>query len=316
MIRAVEGQVPWINGNTFKQIISKNPANIKGAFNEQMKQNRSALLGQLREIGAARNCLNHSSKLSCPGANGILGKLPTFSWKSDGSGALDYVANADCRFTNRSVNQQWDDFGRNMFNMTAPTVATWGLGTMAASARTAMAAGETASQGSKLAFMGAGALDAANVGVAFKHTADACLSDGKLTEVTSTGGISVEKGPSCAIDKNRQNAINDSQSCLMAAATEGVPSLLPFVPLAAKASRLRSIVKAEKAVDYAAFESRFTQAGGKMDDFVYAMSEASPQTQARMGALMQKLSGSREKMSAFAKRLKDKLSSAECKFGP
>ncbi len=343
-ISFMESTVPWIKGKEFSRVYKGDPSNWKnltGAFNEQLKSNRKALVDQMRQLSATRACINDASKQDCPESGGILAAIPDLKVADDKTGISSYVTNAQCRMATRRDNDTFDELGETLFQTTALTVATFGLGSIAAGTRLAMAAGESleiTAAGSRaavlaeqaalragssstasalglntgrMAFMGSIGLDAATSATSLNHAKNICFSNGALSEIPSASGRTLQT-PSCAINNTQQNVMADAQSCTAAVIMEGIPSLIPFIPAGLKAGQLMQIARADKAV-YQAFNTSLNKAGGNMDEVMHALALGNV-SETNLPRLIKALD-SDEKVANFKKELEAIVKGGTCKVG-
>jgi hypothetical protein len=242
---------PALDGKEFRKTFDPKKKNTEEALRMQLEATRERVIKQLDSYHKGMNCLNSpfSCSADCEEYPKALAHAPQFraeAFKS-GEGATDgdrdvqsYLMAAECRQGIRTTQKEAGDVVKDFAIGAGLTIATAGIGTVAAGAKAAT----TVAQGSRIANLAskAGLARAAILGGDLYFAADGvnkaidqCAES--LNQLSSEPGAASNSGCPGAEDSKQVQVMADYRACVLSAVTSVGPNLLPFVPAFVKAYR-------------------------------------------------------------------------------
>jgi len=272
---------PWVEGKEFKRIYDSKKGNTERAIKEQFKTNKSLLVSKINQYNQAIDCLvNNSKHKTCETLYEILDQVPAhiaLAMNETNTAAENkkslmtnlYFQNAECRQLQRKtkgdVNETFNDFVIG----SAVTIATAGIGTIAAGAK----ATTTIVNGSKMIRIGAKAADvgqslltkagiakaalfgvnATYISLAVKNTVHTCSESLNQLDTSRINPVDVQNGPSCPKENSKVdvNVLSNVRSCVLASVLTAGATALPLLPPRLSAFLKKRQSNVEKSIQQA-----------------------------------------------------------------
>jgi hypothetical protein len=269
-LQLLRSMYPALEGKEFRKLFDPKKKNTREALAKQLEATRTRVLGQLESYRKAMDCLNSGFTCSpdCEAYPKALAQAPAFRVEAFQSGDrasaddLDvqaYLGAAECRQNVRSAQKEAADVVTDFAVGSGLTIATAGFGSIAAGAKaatTAANAARTASVGSRIASIGtkAGFARAAILGGDLYFAADGVNSAiDQCSEALNQLSSTESAGSTCpgAEDSKQVQIMADYRACVLSAALNITPNLLPFAPAFVKAyqSGTRRFAAAKPALE-------------------------------------------------------------------
>ncbi len=288
-LQLLKSMYPALDGKEFRKALDPKKRNTEEALRLQLEATRKRVVDQLDSYRKGMDCLNSpfSCSAECEEYPKALAQAPEFRVEafksaerttSDDLDVQAYLGAAECRQGIRTAKKEAGDVVKDFAIGAGLTIATAGVGSIAAGAKAAMTVAQTAratgamgrvaeilakplfevSASARTAAFARAAVLGGDVYFAadgVNNAIDQCsealneLSPG--TGASSESSAASSSGCPGAEDSKQVQVMADYRACVLSAALNVAPNLLPFVPAFVKAYRsgTRRVAAAKPAVE-------------------------------------------------------------------
>ncbi|MBU6376308.1 MAG: hypothetical protein KGQ59_09960 [Bdellovibrionales bacterium] len=271
---AILSMYPALEGKAFRASYDPQKGNVKSALQAQLRATRQAISKDLLQYQQGMKCL--SGPLSCGACDNLeetLQKTPPFraqafrgadSLTSGDLAVQNFLGAAECRQEMRGARQQLGQATTDFAVGAGLTIATAGLGTVAAGAKVAMTA---ATEARAAGVIGRAAQFAGKELVSIPASARAVLvakagglaidswwlsqgvqaavkeCDGHLNQISGKEKVKAVSGCPGGAESAQVQVMANYRACILSSIVRVAPNLLPFAPMVAKgfsAAKLKS----------------------------------------------------------------------------